>query len=35
MMTAVERSDLIHLMKMNCLALSDRDTVQFDFGVQV
>ncbi len=35
MMTAYERSDLIHIMKMNRLALSDSDTTHLEFGGQV
>ena len=35
MMTAYERSDLIHIMKMNRFTLSDSDTAQLEFGGQV
>ncbi len=35
MMTTYERSDLIHIMKMNCLTLSDSDTAQMEFSGQV
>jgi len=35
MMTAFERSDLIHIMKMNRLTLIDSDTAQLEFGGQV
>jgi len=35
MITAYERSDLIHIMKMNRLALSDSDTAHLEFGGQV
>ncbi len=35
MITSYERSDLIHIMKMNWLALSDSDTVHLEFGGQV
>jgi hypothetical protein len=35
MMTAYERSDIIHIMKMNRLTLSDSDTVQLEFSGQV
>ncbi len=34
-MTTYERSDLIHIMKMNRLALSDSDTAQLEFSGQV
>ncbi len=35
MMTAFERSDLIHIMKMNRLLLSDWDTALLEFEGQV
>ena len=35
MMTAYERSDIIHIMKMNRLALSDSDTAHLEFGGQL
>ena len=35
MMTAYERSDIIHIMKMNRFTLSDSDTAQLEFGGQV
>ena len=35
MMTTYERSDLIHIMKMNRLTLSDSDTAQLEFNGQV
>jgi hypothetical protein len=35
MITAYERSDIIHIMKMNCFALSDSDTAHLEFGEQV
>ncbi|MGI8495414.1 MAG: hypothetical protein ACR2L1_08905 [Pyrinomonadaceae bacterium] len=35
MITAYERLDLIHIMKMNRLALSDSDTAHLEFGGQV
>ncbi len=35
MMTTYERSDIIHIMKMNCLTLSDSDTAQMEFNGQV
>ncbi len=35
MMTAYERSDIIHIMKMNCLTLSDSDTAHLSFNGQV
>ncbi len=35
MMTAYERSDLIHIMKMNRFTLSDSDTAHLEFGGQV
>ncbi|MBA2620822.1 MAG: hypothetical protein H0U87_06455 [Acidobacteria bacterium] len=35
MMTAHERSDLIHIMKMNRLNLIDSDTAQIRFNGQV
>ena len=35
MITAYERSDLVHIMKMNRFALSDSDTAQLEFVGQV
>ena len=35
MISAYERSDIIHNMKMNRFALSDSDTAQLEFGRQV
>jgi len=35
MMTTYERSDLIHIMKMNRLTLSDSDTAQLEFNGQI
>ncbi len=35
MMTAYERSDIIHIMKMNRLALTDSDTAHLEFGGQL
>jgi hypothetical protein len=35
MMTAHERSDIIHIMKMNRFTLSDSDTAQLEFGGEV
>ncbi len=35
MITAYERSDLIHIMKMNRLSLRDSDTAQLEFSGQV
>jgi hypothetical protein len=35
MITAYERSDIIHIMKMNCLSLSDSDTAQLCFNGQI
>ena len=35
MITAYERSDLIHIMKMNRFTLNDSDTAQLEFGGQV
>ncbi len=35
MMTAYERSDLIHILKMNRFALSDSDTAHLQFNSQV
>jgi hypothetical protein len=36
MMTSYERSDIIHIMKMNRLTLSgDSDTAQLEFGGEV
>jgi hypothetical protein len=34
MMTAYERSDIIHIMKMNRSILSDSDTAQLQFNTQ-
>lgn len=34
-MTAYERSDLIHIMKMNRFTLGDSDTAHLEFGGQV
>ena len=34
-MTTYERSDIIHIMKMNRLTLSDSDTAQLEFNSQV
>ena len=34
MMTAYERSDIIHIMKMNGSILSDSDTAQLQFNTQ-
>ena len=34
-MTAYERSDIIHIMKMNRFALSDSDTAHLQFNGQV
>ena len=34
-MTTYERSDIIHIMKMNRLTLSDSDTAQMEFSGQV
>ena len=34
-MTTYERSDIIHIMKMNRLTLSDSDTAQLEFNGQV
>lgn len=34
MITPYERSDLIHIMKMNRFALSDADTAQLEFSGQ-
>ena len=34
-MTPYERSDIIHIMKMNRLTLSDSDTAQLEFNGQV
>jgi len=34
-MTIYERSDIIHIMKMNRLTLSDSDTAQMEFNGQV
>ena len=34
-MTNYERSDIIHIMKMNRLPLSDSDTAQLEFSDQV
>ncbi len=35
MMTNYERSDIIHIMKMNRQTLSDSDTAQLEFNGQV
>jgi hypothetical protein len=35
MMTPYERSDIIHIMKMNRFGLSDSDTAQLEFSGQV
>ena len=35
MMTTYERSDIIHIMKMNRLVLSDSDTAQLEFSGQI
>ncbi len=35
MISHYERSDLIHIMKMNRLALSDSDTAHLEFAGQV
>jgi len=35
MMTAYERLDIIHIMKMNRLALTDSDTAHLEFDGQV
>lgn len=35
MITAYERLDIIHIMKMNRLTLSDSDTAQLQFNGQV
>ena len=35
MITSYERSDIIHIMKMNRLTLGDSDTAQLEFGGQV
>ena len=35
MMAAYERSDIIHIMKMNRFTLSDSDTAHLEFGGQV
>lgn len=35
MMTSYERSDIIHIMKMNRFTLSDSDTAHLEFGGQV
>lgn len=35
MMTPYERSDIIHIMKMNRFTLSDSDTAQLEFDGQV
>jgi hypothetical protein len=34
MITAYERSDIIHIMKMNRFTLSDSDTAHLEFGGQ-
>ncbi len=35
MITSYERSDIIHIMKMNRFILNDSDTAQLNFGGQV
>ena len=35
MMTAYERSDIIHIMKMNRFTLNDSDTAHLEFGGQL
>ncbi len=35
MITSYERSDIIHIMKMNRFALSDSDTAQLEFNGQI
>jgi hypothetical protein len=35
MITAYERSDLIHIMKMNRLLLADSDSAQLEFAGQI
>ena len=35
MISSYERSDLIHIMKMNRFTLNDSDTAQLEFGGQV
>ena len=35
MISSYERSDLIHIMKMNRFSLSDSDTAQLEFSGQV
>ncbi len=35
MITAYERSDIIHIMKMNRFTLNDSDTAQLEFSGQV
>jgi len=35
MMTTYERSDIIHIMKMNRLTLNDSDSAQLEFSGQV
>ncbi len=35
MMTTYERSDIIHIMKMNRFTLTDSDTAQLEFSGQV
>ena len=35
MITAYERSDILHIMKMNRLSLCDSDTAQLEFKGQV
>ncbi len=35
MITAYERSDIIHIMKMNRLTLTNSNTAQLEFGGQV
>jgi hypothetical protein len=34
-MTIYERSDIVHIMKMNCLTLSDSDAAQMEFTGEV
>ena len=35
MMTPYERSDIIHIMKMNRFAMSDSDTAQLEFNGRI
>ncbi len=35
MITSYERSDIVHIMKMNRFALNDSDTAHLEFGGQV